>query len=411
LSLRSARQAAILTVVASVLFPSPARAAEGGKRPGRYRIGPFYATPKLLMDFGVDSNVFAEEGTGVSDMIIDLAPQIVLAPAGRRVRVSGIAALDINHFVTVASERSVDRDAAGRLEVDVGRQFTLIGAGGRGNYRERFSFEEEERIERHESNLSGGLTWRPAARLTGSALLTRQVYDFEGDSALAQDVKETLARTSLIGTLGAQYALTRATSIVGSWESFRDDFDYAVGTAPTQVRSSRVLGGLALGRRAIVRGKLMAGVRHFPPDGGVAPYDGLALSANLAVTAFGAQLTGLADRDVLFGVNRAGSAEDQRRNTYVWTRIGAEVLYELPWGLLGRTQVGRERANFLLPFQVGDTLQERVDRLWTVNGSVKRQISPSLKLGLAVEWQRRSSNFPGSSSDRLRWGVQGEYLP
>lgn len=411
--LRSAFHAAILIIVASVLAPGQARAAEGAKRAGRYRIGPFYVTPKLLLrDFGVDTNVFAEEGSGVSDMIIDLAPQLVLAPAGRRVRLSGIGALDINHFVNEASERSIDHEVTGRLEVDVGRQFTLIGAGGQGTFRERFSFEEEERIQRHESSVGGGLSYTPAARLTGSALLTRQVYGFDGGSALANLVKETLDRTSLVGSLRAQYALTRATAIVASWESFRDNFDTAVGPAPREVRSSRLLGGLELSRRAIVRGKLMAGVRHFPSDAGVAPYDGLALSANLGVPLFGVgQVAGLADRDVRFGLNRAGSAEDQRRNTYVWTRFGGELGLELPLSLVGRAHVGRERASFLLPFQTGDTLKERVDRLWTVNGSVTRQISASLKVGLNMEWQRRTSNFPGSSSDRVRWGVQAEYLP
>ena len=65
----------------------PAAAAERQKkRPGRFRVGPVYLTPKLaLRNAGVDTNVFNQRTGEISDTTVVLSPILEGAlPVGRR---------------------------------------------------------------------------------------------------------------------------------------------------------------------------------------------------------------------------------------------------------------------------------------------------------------------------------------
>lgn len=402
---------AILALALFGCAVSTRAADEPRPRAGRYRVGPLFLTPKLdLKNLGVDTNVFADESTRVSDTIIDLSPSLTIAPAGRRLRVSGLASLDFNHFVEQASERSTDHFVTGRIERDIGPA-TLIGGAGEGRFRERFAFEEEERIARGETHAFVGLAIRPTSRVSGSVHGTRRVYDFRGGSPQATSIKQTLDRTSYLVNVETRYKLTRATSLVASWDSFDDHFANPLGSAPPTVSSSRLMGGFDFGPKAIVNGRLLAGTRRFPAGGGVAPYNGLALAANIGAPLRSARLVGYADRDVLYAVNRAGTPEDQRRNTYVWTRLRGELTVELPAQLIGRGFLNREQARFLLPFVVDGNATVRTDRFWTLGGAIERRISDGLRVGLTLDWERRTSALRASSYGRARYGIQGSWTP
>lgn len=398
--------------MAATLAPTLSlRAAETPGRPGRYRLGSVFLTPRVqLKNLGVDSNVFAQEFEGVSDTIIQLSPSLTIAPSAGRFRLSGLGSLDINRFLAQGSESSTDHYLAARLERDVGR-VTLLGGGGVGRFRERFAFEETERIQRRERHVFAGLVLRPTTRLSGSFQGTRRVYEFPGDSSLAVSIRQILDRTTLVGSFDARYEVTRLTALVASWETFRDRFANRLGSAPDEVSSSRGLIGLDFGPRAVVNGRLLAGLRSFPEAGGVAKYRGLALLTNLGVPFGWGRINGLLDRDVLYAVNRASSAEDQRRNTYVWTRQRGDVTFALPARLTGTVFVSHESARFLLPFVVNRVSSTRTDRLWNVGGGLQRRVKASLRLGVGVDWQRRTSQFAGSSYSRVRYGLQGEFAP
>jgi hypothetical protein len=87
------------------------------------------------------------------------------------------------------------------------------------------------------------------------------------------------------------------------------------------------------------------------------------------------------------------------------------MLVELPLDLVGRAYLSRENASFLLPFRRGTALVDRTDRLWIVGGSLLRRLSAGINAGFNIDWERRSSNFAGSSYSRLRYGLQAELIP
>src|SRR6185436_1855716 len=86
-------------LVASAL-PAYAAEKEKKKRPGRFRVGPLYLTPKLqLKNAGVDTNVFNQRTDEIADTSAVLSPATLIAwPIGRRIRLTGETHVDLNYF-------------------------------------------------------------------------------------------------------------------------------------------------------------------------------------------------------------------------------------------------------------------------------------------------------------------------
>src|SRR5436309_4663766 len=160
-------------------LPASAAEREKKKRPGRFRVGPVYLTPKLqLKNAGVDTNVFNQRTGEVPDNSVVLSPTMLAAwPVGRRLRLTGEGHVDLNYFRRQTDERSTDFGGEGRAEVDIG-PFTLFGAGGGGQSRQRFSIDLDQRVLRHERWGSTGFTVTPTRRVSATVLGTGRVYEY-----------------------------------------------------------------------------------------------------------------------------------------------------------------------------------------------------------------------------------------
>ena len=411
------RTAWLLAVILGPLA-QPGSAAEAPRkpRPGRFKLGPLFLTPRLqLKNAGVDTNVFNSSVATVGDTVVVLSPTLDAAlPVGKRLRLSGRGFLDLNYFERQRTQRSTDGYAEGRAELDVGRVM-FFGGGGGGHFRQRFSLELDERLLREEKRGFAGATLHATARLSLTGQAAGEIYKYEGGvSVLGDSVKAALDRNTRTATLQLQYGLTRLTSLVASADVVEDRF-LAGSPGPRQASSRRYLAGLEFSQGALVNGRILAGLRDFPgSNASSAPaYRGPAFSVDASVPlARVGRLALLCERDVTYSVVRSVLANERLRNSFVTTRAQAELAIELPFDLVGKTTAGFQEARYLLPYpRTLGAPARRVDHLWSAGGSLLRRFGDSTRIGGTVAWLRRVSRFPGASFQGFRYGIQAELVP
>lgn len=415
------RCALMLAVLAAGL-PAAAQATDKTERPGRFRLGPLWLTPKLVLrNAGVDNNVYNANGGDtptVSDRQAALTPGLdLLLPVGKRARLSGAGTLGLNWFQRQDSEKSTDLNGQGRAEVDLG-PLTVFGSVAAGRHRQRFSVEIDQRLERSSRSRGGGLRWHVTRRLALAGEGTWQRSRFEqGVQVRGQSVKSALDRDTRALSGQLTWALSPRTDFLATADVLEDTFP---GTRPSAgedvVRSSRLLAGLSFNRGALLSGSLRIGLRRFPNRAGQdAPeYSGLGLAANLGVPVGArARLSVNANRDVNYAVAAGQGERGTRRNTYVSELYGGQLDFELPLSLVARGLLSFERADYLLPQAPtpGAAALERQDDVTTWGGALLRAFGKSLRVGVNVERARRSSNLGGFGYERTSYGLTAEYLP
>lgn len=385
------------------------------QRPGRFKLGPLYLTPSLrIVNAGVDTNVFNSRAGEVADTAIALRLGVSGAlPVGRRLRLRGNGHVDVNYFGSVSSQRSADRGGEGQAEFDLGpTTWSVAGGGSQG--KQRFSIDVDDRILRLEKWGEVGLRLDPSRRLSWNLRGSGRAFEFEKAIVEGSDVREDLNRNSLTATVETRFALTPLTSLLLSAERIEDRFPIALSGSARKLVSYRYLGGFELERRALVKGRILGGIREFPAVvvGASAPYRTLALmvSASWDLARAG-QFTATATRDVRFALRRGRDLPGGTRDTYVSTDLKGELTLALPYDFIARSSVGFEQAKYRLPFVHGQSSLRRVDHRWTYGFSLLRQVSDTLRIGAALLWSRRNSSLPRFTYEGLRYGFQAEVVP
>lgn len=400
--------------LAGALVLAAAGAAPGQeaptKRPGRFKFGPLFVTPRLqLKNAGVDSNVFNSLTREVPDTSAVLSPSADgVLPLGRRIKLMGSGYLDFNYFRRQRDEQSTDFGGRGSGELKLGA-FKFFAGGGGSQARQRFSIDLNDRLLRQEKYADGGVTYSLTHRISLTGSVSSRIYRFENKIVAGQSVKDSFDRRSQSGSAQMRYGLTKQTTFLAVADVIEDRFLARNADAALQnVRSYRYLGGFEFGERALINGSVLAGVREFPRSGGAPPYRGPALAVAATVPLFQVgRLSGTVDREVYYATFRAGDL----RNTYVSTRFRAEPSFDLPFNFLGRGILGFEETRYLLPYTYQGTLVRRADHFWIAGGSLLRRVGETLRVGGTLTWNRRVSNFAELSYQGLRYGVQAEVVP
>lgn len=387
--------------------------AEQAKRPGRFKLGPLYLTPRLeLRNAGVDTNVFhtLTDPTPDTSVVTRLAVDGAL-PVGRRLKLTGSGYADLNYFRREGSERSVDFGGEGAGELTLGR-FTLFGGGGGLQAKQRFSIELTERVLHQEKWASAGAGVALTRRLTLRGRGEARQYEFGSLVVGDDDIREQLDRRTLTGALELSYKLTAKTTAVATAERIEDRFLRPAADSPPRALSYRYMGGFEMGERALVHGRAMAGLRRLPGGFGLGQeYSGPALEVetDMRVGPF-ARLALAADRDVYYSAEAVGIQDLRLRSAYLYARYRAELGVELPLQLLGTGFGEWQRARFLLPLESSASFL-REDHVASFGGSLLRRFGESAKIGAMLAWSRRHSNAPGLAYDGLVYGLQAEIVP
>lgn len=401
----------------AMALAAPAGSADKAKKPGNHQVGPFYLTPRLLLkDAGVDTNVFHTLNNPTRDAVVVLTPRLDAALPLGRFRATGFGFVDVNYYRRANDERSTDFYAEGRAELDAG-PFTFFGGGGGGQFTQRFSIDVDERLERQEKRGHAGTTIRAGRRLSATAQGTSEVYQFApGEFRLGGDIKEAMDRNTLTATGQVRYALTSRTTLVVSADAIEDRF-LSDPVPATRVRQSyRYMGGVELGARAFVTGRLLLGMREFPgaPDEGSPSYQGPVVSADLAFPVGRAgRLRLMGDRDVFYASSLVDVGPVRYRNGFVLERWAAEALLALPGSLIALVGAGFEEATYLFPYPYPNdhVFSQRVDHRYTATFGLNRRLGETLRVGGYLSWARRVSSLPLFSYEGLRYGLNAEITP
>jgi hypothetical protein len=411
--------ARVAGVVVGLLALATSAAAQERKKPGRYKIGPLYVTPRLdLRNAGVDTNVFQTLNDPVQDTVVIISPRIDGGMVvGRRLRLSGFGLLDLNYYRTQGNERSTDFFGGGDVELDVG-SFTLLGGGGGGQFSQRFSIDIDERLLRQEKYAYAGLAWRAQERLAARVVGRTEVAKFApGVFRLGGFVQEAMDRHTLSARGEVRYALTNRTTLLASAEAFEDRFFSQPTNSPYPIRNSfRYLAGFEFERPALLSGRLMAGVRDFsgPLSKGSPSYSGPAILADLVLPIRNrARLHGAALRDVRHASSLVDIDDLRYRNAFVSTSFQGDAAFDLPYDLIGIISGGFEEARYLLPYPYPDAahLADRTDHRYTAGAGLLRRFGQQVRVGGHVDWARRVSTLPFFSYQGLRFGLTAEVLP
>lgn len=380
--------------------------ADSPRENGTLKLGPFYVTPQIqLNEFGVDTNVFNKVGESNRDFTFTLTPMAtVWLPIARRGLVKTVVDTDLVWYREFASERSVDPSVTLRGEAYV-RRVTLFAQNAFLHSRQRPSFEVDRRSRRVENTFIAGVDVRMTPKVSLELQGSQTRVDYEGDAFEgATRLAETLNRTA-VGFGGvARYKLSALTVFAIRAERFEDRFQFSPERDTDNVR---IMPGVELHARALIRGSAHVGIRHLNPvDESVLPeFAGPVSDLRLSYTFLGSTAIALTQRRDI------GYSFEALQPYYVDTSVGIHVRRALGSRFDAVASSGRSTyayRDLLLPARFSSA--QRIDTVWNYGGSVGYRLGREGRIGVGVSyWTRRSTTQFSRNYDGLRIGTTAAY--
>ena len=239
-------------------------------------------TPALVINGpGVDSNVFnaRRDEERKADFYVGLISQIEIGLDLRRVRLNGNLSTGLQYYQKFKSERSVNPGYSAAVEFDLARRVMLTA----GSTRDRFSYDLDSRVRRHERETSAGVTLGPwgyvSFGLSGS-IWERQLpkeATFRG-----QDLQQTLDERRRSVTASADLRLTPVSTLNFSFTPSTYRFPHFPAR---NADASEFRVGATFAASALVSGSVYVGFLHyFALDATVQDYVGPIMGGNLGYT-------------------------------------------------------------------------------------------------------------------------------
>ncbi len=396
----------LVTAILSTCFALAATSAQAQQpedpvTTARVRFGPLGLTPGItLRNLGVDSNVFNEFENPRRDFTATLSPELKAWFRAGRTRTSGTATADLVYFKTFGSERSIDRSASGRFEVP-GNHLSPWVSGRIATSRQRAGFEVDARLWRTTTDLEAGTAIRLAPKTRVLISGSRLGFRFEDEAVfLGSDLSEALNRDTNLLRLEVRHSLTPLTTVIARADALTDRF---ITTHERDADTVRVQAGLDLAQRALISGKVLLGYATLKGVGGGAPdYKGLIGTIGAGITVFGRTRVELAgDREVAYSYDLTYPYFLQTGGMITVTPRLTDV-----WDIQGR--IGVQRMAYAS--RTGTQGLPRTDHATTEGGGVGYRLGRDLRIGLNLDWQRRTSPLQTRTYSGLRIGTSATYV-
>jgi hypothetical protein len=356
-------------------------------------LGPVVLAPSLtLTNFGWDSNVFQQpESESSGDFTATASPRVQgwlrLGPA----RAYGRGTLAFVYFQNHPSERSVDVDYEGRLDLRLARVTPYVSATWL-SAKQRFGFEIDERVRRHQETGVAGVDFRLGPRTDIEVAARRSRLEFNHTDDFQDPVTpEFFDNTSQGASLALRHELTPYTSVSVAVDRHQDRVDLDPGRDTDSVG---IASGLEFKPFALISGKAYFGwVRVNLVEPGSAPFTGVVGSIDLAYTLLGAtRLAVQGVRDVSYSAVRDEPA-------YLLAGVTASVTHRLGEGWEVGGRIGRNQLSYGLfePSGTPDAPPEApapdADReIVTDTGlEIGYRVGPSMRIAFALRRQDRRS--------------------
>lgn len=387
-----------LVLVLLVACCASARAED--ERPGRFRFGPLYLTPSVVLTrySGVSTtNLGAEADVSTNDFATLVPRMRGVVPIGRRLRFTGNTAANLGLFVGEKNLSFLGYGWGSGAELHFG-PFTAFGAFGRGRGKERFSLASDELANRKEKTVAAGMSWRLSQKLTAIASRTHREVTHEAiDPGDESSVSNALDRQTVTYRYQAHFGLTRLTTVLLSADLIDDLFL----ADDKKVDSYRYTAGFQFSPLAFIRGRVLVGYRRLPEGQGVSGYNGklLGVGATIPFFHFGT-IGGSAEQDTTYLLSP--SIGGPARGTVLVTRYRGDLRLQFPLSLVGAGHYEIDRIEDVQ--QLGARSGRRLRRY---GGSLFRAFGRTLRLGGTIQGER----FEGAPSGRTRYFVSAEWTP
>jgi hypothetical protein len=368
-------------------------------------VGPVGLTPRLaLRDVGVDSNIFNESEAPSRDGVAVFVPEL---DASMRVGIARLSSRTLtawNYFQRSASQRSVNVNQYGRVDVELAR-VSPYGEVGYLRSRHRPTLEIDERVLEKTRTLAAGVrvTLGPRTSLDAGVRQTR--VDFSDPANGSALLATRLNRNTDQIALEARVALSALTTITIAGQHRRDRFAF---DAVRDTDNLVVTGGVELKPSALVAGVASAGIRRLEARDALTPdHTGIVAAVRvryilLEQTRFSLQV----DRDIEYSF-------DAEWPYFVGTSALVEVKQAVGfvWDVVVRG--GRSHLAFRPFLAAGGSAAtapaSRRDQVVTVGLGAGRHLGDNLRVGVDVNRDRRESPLVGRTYSGYRVGGSVTY--
>jgi hypothetical protein len=370
----------------------------------KVRFGPLYLSPTIsLTNAGIDTNVFNEWDQAAPKRDFTLTVTLTtdawlkMGPTWFTLN----SKEDFVYYKTYASERSANNTDTLRWFVPLNRLAFIVGIDYL-NTRDRPGYEIDARSQRVQNGYNAAIEYRALSRTFIAAKASVQKVNFDSVATFEGfNLHDALNRTMTSATLSVRHKLTPLTTV--SLDVTRDENRFTFSPF-RNTNSTQTIVGAQFDPVALIKGSASFGYRDFVPLGlGVPRYRGsiAAVDASyvaLGVTKFGVQ----ANRDVQFSFELVAPY-------YVQTGVTGSVTQQIfgPLDIVGRA--GFYQLDYRGVTGTPGLSADRTDYIHLYGGGIGYHFGPTVRLGLNIDQQRRTSTIGLRQYDDLRIGTAVTY--
>lgn len=353
-----------------------------------------------LTDAGFDTNVFNERVNPKRDFTATLSPGADLWLRTGKGLLSASGTLDLVHFNTYVSERSVNSNAKVQYEFRFNR-FRPYVSGATVNTQDRPGFEIDKRVRHFESDYHVGTDLRVASKGAVSVDLRHRTYTVADNEIFdGRLLSEELNRTLQVADLGWRQRLTSQTTWIARLSRESERF---MSNVDRNSDSFRMTTGFELGQFALIRGSAFVGYRRLSAaDGGTLPeFSGITADVNVAYTMpTQTRLSAVISRDLEYSYER-------RTPYYIQTGLRATLTQRLIGRWDAQVSVGRDRLAYEALAEFID--RQRTDFVNRIGGGIGYTPNQRMRIGFDVTSYDRKSDLPDRGYRGTRGGMSVTY--
>lgn len=401
---RSLGRTALAVVALLGMGAGVARAQENRLADAPMHLGPLYVTPTLeLVQFGIDNNVFNENGSPASDYTFRGGPRVVVELPLSRLRVTASSTIDYLYFHRFTNLRGFNLDLDTRAELRL-RRVTLFFEDSFRNTTDRANLEIDARARQMQNSTEAGLNVQLFPKLAIEIAARASYVEFAQDDLVTTALARTLNRTTDAMSASVHYALSPLTTLSLTGETRREHFESS-GNRDSESWSATTK--MAFQPRALISGDAAVGYRKLQGQELSLPaFAGLIADVGLSSTLFGSTVLGVTARRNL------EHSFEPFEPYYVADGFGVSIVRRLTRMFDVRMQAERVHHRYRR-FQSGTAAggpSGRVDTVRNYSGGVVRRIGQSIEVGLDLAyWSRRSNQRADVGYEGLQAGLTSTY--
>jgi hypothetical protein len=400
--------------------PSPVgEAPKADARPGLWRLGPFYVTPKFRIgSVGLDTNVLYSPTQRTTDISANGGPGLELVlPLGASGRFYSEGFLDYLYFVKTDSQRKLSGSARAGFDFAGARSSVALEEawgetfGRPGFVVDQRSFEINQRVRQSTEGTHLDIKRRLFGRISVTGRASRQHFDTPtGSNYLGADLQKTLTRDSYQAGGGLDYAITVKTSFVVEDEEQWDRFPF---DSSRDANSNRIWSGFRTGPTALISGQALVGRRFYRFQD--SPVSGSAVVANVSADwniSSKTKIGGGYTRDFSYSALPVVGLNPLLTNESYQARIDKFLVSGLNLRLFG----GVSRIKSIDPVVVdipgqGVVATKRADKFRQLGADLGYYFRPRLRIGVAATYGDQSTTIDYFGVQGLIVGATVRYNP